>query len=118
MTADVQIQRRDDATTTEEYGCTFRRILPWQRAGASDNGMGVATVAPGGATAPHTHDEFEHFLIMRGEGRACVDEESVGVAEGDVVVVTPGQMHHFENVSPQAPLEVLCLWSRGPFGAT
>jgi mannose-6-phosphate isomerase-like protein (cupin superfamily) len=112
----VQIQRRDEAVMTEEYGCQFRRILPWQHSGPSDNGMGVAVVAAGSSTTPHAHAEFEHFFLVRGAGRVWVDGVAVEVSEGDVVVVSPHQLHYFDNTAGAQPMEVLCLWTMSAFG--
>jgi mannose-6-phosphate isomerase-like protein (cupin superfamily) len=114
----IEIQRREDAIIADEYGCRFRRILPWRQRGASDDGMGIAIMPPGGATEPHEHDEVEHFLVIRGDGLVCVDGETASVASGDAVVVSPGQRHHFENPSADTSLEVLCLWTGSPFGVT
>lgn len=114
----MQIQRCADAPVRQEYGCGFRRILPWQHAGPSDNGMGLAIVPPGGTTQPHEHDEHEHFVVVRGHGRVIVDGTSEPVAYGDVVVVSPGARHQFVNGSETESLDVLCLWTVEAFGVT
>ena len=108
----IRIKRRAEATLGEEYGCGFWRILPWEGSGSSDEGMALAVVEPLGLTTPHSHDEVETFVVMRGEGVAWVDGESAAVAAGDVVAVASGQHHHFANSSAREPLEVLCLWAR------
>ncbi|QKW23638.1 cupin domain-containing protein [Kitasatospora sp. NA04385] len=112
----IQIQRRADAPTREEYGCEFRRILPWQRSGPSDTGMGVCTVAPGTATTPHSHVDHEQFYVVRGSGTVEVEGERAEVGPGDAIVVGSHQVHHFENGSATEELELLSVWSLGPLG--
>ncbi|MEU8806351.1 cupin domain-containing protein [Streptomyces violaceoruber] len=113
----IRIQRRADALVQEEYGCAFRRILPWESSGPSDTGMGVCTVAPGTATTPHSHEDHEHFYVVRGSGHAEVDGERTRIAAGDALVVGAHQRHHFENASDTEELEMVSVWSLGPFGA-
>ncbi|MFD9498287.1 cupin domain-containing protein [Streptomyces sp. NPDC060035] len=112
----IPIQRREDAVTQEEYGCAFRRILPWQSSGPSDTGMGVCTVAPGTATTPHSHEDHEHFYVVRGSGRVEVDGVRTDIAAGDALVVGSYLTHHFENASDTEELELVSVWSLGAFG--
>lgn len=112
----IQIQRQSDAVTNQEYGCAFRRILPWQNPGPSDTGMGVCTVAPGTATTPHSHEDHEHFYVVRGRGIAQVDGERAEVGPGDALVVGSQLTHHFENLSATEDLEMVSVWSLGPLG--
>lgn len=116
MNSSYQIQRRADATLLDEYGCEFWRILPWGIDGSSENGMGLAIVPPGGRTEPHSHEEVEHFMVIRGECDAHVEQEPVSLQEGDVIEVQSGRVHHFHNTSASVPLELLCLWSSGEIG--
>lgn len=112
----VRVQRHADAPTANEYGCLFRRILPWEHPGPSDNGMGLALIPPSSASQPHAHDEHEHFVVCRGHGRVVVDGASAPVHYGDAVLVAPRQRHHFENASDTESLEILCLWTGEPLG--
>lgn len=114
---DIQIQRRADAVTNHEYGCEFRRILPWGVSGPSDTGMGVCVVAPGGTTTPHAHVDYEHFYVVRGRAVAHVDGCRAVIDQGDAVVVGSQQVHHFENLSGTERLEMISVWSPDAFGA-
>lgn len=114
----IPIQRRADAATAEEYGCDFRRILPWGGTGPSETGMGVCTVAPGAVTVPHSHQDHEQFYVVRGHGRVHVDGESAEIGPGDALVVGSHQVHHFENGSAAEELELVSVWSQGPLGGT
>lgn len=112
-----QFESAAEGRTESAYGCGFRRLLPWKHDGPSDLGMGLATVPPGGSTETHSHPEFEHFLIVAGSGRALIGDETVEVGRGDILVVDPERVHHFENTSLDCPMEVLCLWSMEAFAA-
>jgi mannose-6-phosphate isomerase-like protein (cupin superfamily) len=113
----LRIQRSADAVTEQEYGCSFRRILPWDSPGPSDTGMGICTVAPGTVTTPHSHEDLEHFYVVRGSGVLIVDGERAEVGAGDAMVVGSMQVHHFENGSASEALELVSVWSMGEFGA-
>ncbi|MEV6263391.1 cupin domain-containing protein [Streptomyces sp. NPDC051784] len=112
----IQIQRRHEAVTEDEYGCAFRRILPWGSDGPSDTGMGVCTVAPGAVTTPHSHEDHEQFYVVRGSGRVEVDGTRTDIAAGDALVVGSYLTHHFENGSDTEELELVSVWSLGPLG--
>ncbi|MEY9863610.1 mannose-6-phosphate isomerase-like protein (cupin superfamily) [Catenulispora sp. GAS73] len=112
----IQIQRRADAPTAREYGCDFRRILPWGRPGPSDTGMGVCTVAPDTATTAHSHEDFEHFYVIRGSGYVEVEGVRADIQPGDALVVEGDQVHRFVNTSTTEDLELLSVWSLGPLG--
>jgi mannose-6-phosphate isomerase-like protein (cupin superfamily) len=114
----IQIQRSTEAVTEQEYGCSFRRILPWGSHGPSSTGMGVSTVAPGSVTQPHSHVDHEHFYVVRGSGYFVVDGERTPIGPGDALVVGSLQEHQIQNGSGTEVLELLSVWSLGAFGAT
>ncbi|MFJ1768447.1 cupin domain-containing protein [Amycolatopsis sp. NPDC088138] len=113
----IQIQRRAEAVTREEYGCVFRRILPWGHTGPSDTGLGVCVVGPGAVSTPHSHVDHEQFYVVRGAGLVHVDDEVTAIAPGDALVVASRQVHYFENHSATDELELVSVWSAGPFGS-
>ena len=45
----------------------------------------------------HWHDETEIIVIKKGEGIICVDLTPYTVKAGDIVFVTPGQLHSIEQ---------------------
>jgi quercetin dioxygenase-like cupin family protein len=114
---DIQIQHDADAVTKPEYGGEFRRILPWGVTGPSDTGVGVFRVAPGATTTPHSHVDYEHFYMVRGHARIYVDGGAATLSQGDAVVVASQQVHYFENLSDTDEVEMVTVWSLGPFGA-
>jgi mannose-6-phosphate isomerase-like protein (cupin superfamily) len=56
-------------------------------------GIGYATEA---IDAPHTHDVVtEIYLVAAGTARAVIDDRTVDVAAGDVVIVEPHEVRSF-----------------------
>jgi mannose-6-phosphate isomerase-like protein (cupin superfamily) len=116
--SEIQIQHRAESEFHDEYGCAFRRILPWGRTGPSDTGMGVCVVAPGKVSTPHSHVDHEQFYVVRGTGLVHVDDQVAELGPGDALVVDSQRVHYFENISPTEDLELVSVWSMGPFGET
>ena len=54
---------------------------------------------PGGrAFRPHYHEDMQEvFVIISGQARMRVDDETVLLAAGDAIVVDPRQVHEMEN---------------------
>ena len=66
-------------------------------------------IAPGGATAPQTHQEIgEFYYVMNGEGSVRVGAESAPIRSGDAVPIQLNQTKSFENTG-SAPLELLVV---------
>lgn len=52
--------------------------------------------ANAGIDEPHVHQElFEIYLVVRGTSVLRVEQESVELREGDVMIVEPGEAHTF-----------------------
>jgi quercetin dioxygenase-like cupin family protein len=89
--------------------------LPWHDPGPSPEGMALAVVPPGRTTAPHDHEEFEHFVVLEGRAIFWVDGQSTECGVGDAVRVAPHIEHAIENASASQPLKYLSLWSLETF---
>jgi mannose-6-phosphate isomerase-like protein (cupin superfamily) len=79
-------------------------------------GVSRFTYAPG-ARMPfgHRHREQEEvYVVVRGSGRAKLDDEIVDIAEWDVIRVAPRVMRAFE--AGQDGLDVVCVGGRRPKG--
>ncbi len=68
---------------------------------------------PGSSTTPHSHDEEETFIVVRGLGRMSVDGRERDVATGDAIYLEPFSAHTIANRSASEPLEFLCIWWGG-----
>ncbi len=65
-------------------------------------------LAPGGRIPAHFHPDIEHEqVVIRGEMRLGLDDETMVVGAGDVVFIPARTVHWYENVS-DAPCEFLC----------
>lgn len=71
----------------------------------------VMEIPPGGEIGEETHEHVEQTLFfLRGVGKAFLNNEEKDVAEGDVVVVTPGTKHNFINTGDE-PLKVYTVYA-------
>jgi quercetin dioxygenase-like cupin family protein len=56
------------------------------------------TYHPGDTAAPHYHRDCQHvFFVLEGRGVLHVDGQRHDLAAGDVALVEPDEVHHFEN---------------------
>ncbi len=57
---------------------------------------------PGDTAAKHYHSECHHlFYILEGEGLIHVGQGSYRLSKGMVAIVGPGEVHWFENDTPE-----------------
>ena len=88
-------------------GCQVRWLL-----GPADGAPGFAMrqfeVAVGGHTPKHHHPYEHEVFVLEGEGVALEGDQQRPLRPGDVVLVTPDEVHQFKNTGDQ-PLKFLCL---------
>lgn len=88
-------------------GCQVRWLL-----GPADGAPGFAMrqfeVAVGGYTPKHHHPYEHEVYVLEGEGVVLEDDRERQIRSGDVVLVTPDEVHQFRNTGDQ-PLKFLCL---------
>jgi len=85
----MRIERADRASDKGWY------VGPWN----SDVPVPIG-YANAGIDEPHVHrDMFEVYLVARGTSVIRVEQESVELSMGDVVVVEPGEAHTFLSSS-------------------
>lgn len=104
-----------DASVSYEYGCDLRRLYPWP--GVIDPafwGSAIASVRPGEATTPHSHDEEETFIILSGAGQISVDDDSSQISQGDVIYLPRHSHHTISNGSESEPLVFLTIFWGSP----
>lgn len=71
------------------------------------------SVAAGGATPPHRHEQDEVVLCLSGRGEVHIDGAVHRFAGGDTVVLPQGSMHQIFNAG-DAPLEILGVFGGSP----
>lgn len=110
----MNIQRFREAATKYEYGCDLRRIYPWAEVASPFWGTAIASVRPGECTMPHSHNEFETFLVLSGRGQMTIENESEEMEAGDVVFIPKDKNHRFANLSDRDPLVFLTIFWDSP----
>lgn len=72
-------------------------------------GMYMLPAALGGdETLTHTFDEIN--IVVAGQGRFTVGEDTLSLQPGSIVYVERGEGHHFDSLTED--LDVLILWNR------
>lgn len=79
---------------------------PWT-IGSQNLWVGLSEVDPGSSSNPHSHENEEAFFVVSGNGRVQVDDETVEVGPGSLVLVPPNTLHRLFSLGPEA-LRVLC----------
>jgi len=66
-------------------------------AGPWNSTLGISVgYANGGVDEPHLHNQIaEIYLVSRGTSMVQVEQETVALAAGDMLVVEPGEAHTF-----------------------
>lgn len=97
-------------------GCQVRPLL-----GASDGtptfAMRQFEVAPGGHTPKHHHPYEHEVFVLEGNGVVLEGDVEHPLEPGDVVLVSPDDVHQFRNTG-STPLKFLCLIPNSATGKT
>ena len=101
--------RRDAAPFTTKDGSTIRVLLDAD-AGAANQSLAEAELAPGQATERHYHAWSEElYVVLEGRGEMELDGERRHVAAGDAVQIPPGARHRI--TAADHPLRFLCCYA-------
>ena len=85
------------------------RVLFGPKDEAPTFAMRVFEFAKEGHTPYHSHP-FEHeVLILKGEVAVVTEKGPINLDVGDTLMVSPGEMHQFKNLSKTNTAEILCL---------
>jgi quercetin dioxygenase-like cupin family protein len=88
-------------------GCTVRWLVG-RTDGAPNFAMRQFEVAPGGYTPKHHHPYEHEVFVLEGQGEVYEGDQPHPLKAGDVVLVTPDEVHQFRNTG-DSPLKFLCL---------
>lgn len=70
--------------------------------------------ATGNSVFPiHTHEEFEYFIVISGEGTVTIDGKKTNFKAKDCIVIQPGQVHSWEYITPAKMIAITIPASRG-----
>jgi quercetin dioxygenase-like cupin family protein len=96
-----------DVTMEGASGCRVRWLI-----GEGDKAPNFAMrefeVAPGGHTPKHFHDYEHEVYVLAGRGEVVDGDRRRPLAPGDVVFVSPNDVHQFCNTGSE-PMRFLCL---------
>lgn len=108
----MQIKRsadvaQNDVTMEGAANCKVRWLV-----GTNDNAPNFAMrefeLAPGGHTPLHFHPYEHEIYILEGEGAIVDGKVQRPLRPGDVVFVSPDDVHQFRNTG-EHPFKMLCL---------
>ena len=88
-------------------GCHVRWLIS-EQGGAPNFAMRQFEVEPGGHTPRHSHPYEHEVFVLEGQGEVFEGETPHAIKQGDVILVTPDEVHQFRNTGQQ-PLKFLCL---------
>lgn len=89
------------------HGCKVRWLLS-ESDGTPNFAMREFEVAPGGYTPRHSHPYEHEVYVIAGEGVVFEGNSPHPFKAGDVILVTPDEVHQFKNTG-ESPLKFLCL---------
>lgn len=84
------------------------RWLVGKSEGAPNFAMREFEVAAGGFTPRHSHPYEHEIYILEGEGVAVEGSQEHSIKSGDVIYVSPNDVHQFKNTG-DSTLKFLCL---------
>ncbi|HHV06823.1 MAG TPA: cupin domain-containing protein [Firmicutes bacterium] len=95
---------------TEFPAGRLTRVLVGPGAPSEANGfvMGHVTVYPGGSVPLHSHEQEEVYIILSGEGKMHINDNTADVKPGDYIYITPNSAHLLENTSEDNMIMVFC----------
>ena len=88
-------------------GCQVRWLIG-KPDGAPNFSMRQFEVAAGGYTPRHSHPYEHEVFVLEGEGVVFEGDVEHKIKPGDVLYVSPDEIHQFKNMG-DTPLKFLCL---------
>ena len=88
--------------------CAPRRVTELESADHEADVVIVGLGAAGACAALEATSMGASTLVLEGAGVVSDGDQEHPLQPGDVVLVTPGEVHQFKNTG-QAPLKFLCL---------
>jgi quercetin dioxygenase-like cupin family protein len=85
-----------------------KQVLIGPADGAGNFALRYFEIAPGGTSAFDTHAHDHGVFVLCGHGMVRLGEEQHAIAAGDVVYVSPNEVHQFKNPGPEV-LGFLCV---------
>lgn len=81
---------------------------------ATNFSMGFVTLEPNGGQVPwHNHEEEEVYVVLKGKGEMCIDDERQTLTSGQAVQIPSNAYHQLTNIG-DTPLTMIYCY--GPAG--
>ncbi len=61
-------------------------------------------------TSRHSHDYYEFYFFLEGEIDMHIEDQSVPLKNGDIILIPPGVSHHAAARNPGVPYRRFILW--------
>jgi mannose-6-phosphate isomerase-like protein (cupin superfamily) len=97
---------RDDLKL--DNGLRAQRLVPWPALNAPFEGS-WCVVAPGSASGPHSHHEYEIWVALTGEAEIISNDKRMPFVAGDIVHFEPGNRHQVVNEGT-ADFQMYSIW--------
>jgi mannose-6-phosphate isomerase-like protein (cupin superfamily) len=104
----LELRSLDRAHLNFENNLEAQRLLPWPALNAPFEGS-WCVIAPGTASTPHAHHDYEIFIAINGEATLETEGKSTPFKTGDVVYFKPNERHSVVNESGR-DFEMYCVW--------
>ncbi|MDR6227350.1 cupin domain-containing protein [Desmospora profundinema] len=105
----MKIQRLDRENLGFEYNLYAQRTFPWKQVVTPPFEGAWCVLPPGQQSTPHSHEEKETFIIVKGTGQVVTDHEKDVVKTGDVIYFEPHTEHSIINIGGE-DLEFFSVW--------
>ena len=108
----MELIRAGESAVLSNSGVTSRQLLFPENSKSERMTITRVNVAQGARNPPHRHASSERvWIALRGTGRLLLEnDQSVPIAEGDVVRFEDNELHGFEN-NGQTEFEYLSVTS-------
>lgn len=104
----VKIHRRSIAPTKGKSGYTATYVADvLLRSEITTAGFIIVNIPAKTKTIPHAHMELEEIFIVMNPTKLGINGEIHQLEKGDLVVVNPGEAHHFETYNE--PVTVIAI---------
>lgn len=104
--ADGILTRNEGELLDLPFGPWIIKASP--RTGTQGSELHWFAADPGFSTGLHVHLEADElFYVVKGEGRATINQSEAPIGEGDVIFIPKGSDHRLVNTNPDQPLVLL-----------
>ena len=111
----MKINNIFDITGTKFPAGRLTRVMVGPGAPVEAEGfvMGYVTIFPQGSVPLHRHHQEEVYVILRGNGKMHVNDETADIKAGDYIYIDSDSTHLLENTSNEDMIMLFCYSPKG-----